>query len=49
MYSKHLDFPDAPVVDPTTPWQPAGTYFCNGPRLHEFLREMRKETFAKYE
>ena len=48
-YSKYLDFPDAKVVAPDTPWQPAGHYFSNGPRLREFLREMRKEAFSKYE
>lgn len=48
-YSKHLEFPDAPVVAPDTPWQPAGQFFSNGPRLREFLREMRKEAFSKYE
>ncbi|GAA5821069.1 hypothetical protein JCM11251_001947 [Rhodosporidiobolus azoricus] len=49
MYSKHLDFPDAPVVAPDTPWQPAGQFFCDGPRLKEFLQEMNRETFAKYD
>lgn len=46
---QYLDFPDAPVVAPETPYQPAGQFFTNGPRLGEFLREMRRETFAKYE
>ncbi|GAA5917560.1 hypothetical protein JCM5296_004356 [Sporobolomyces johnsonii] len=49
MYSKFLDFPDAEVVAPETPWQPAGQYMTNGPRLQEFLREMRRETFSKYD
>ncbi|SCZ90565.1 BZ3500_MvSof-1268-A1-R1_Chr9g10881 [Microbotryum saponariae] len=49
MYSKFIEFPDAPVVDPTTPWQPAPHYFSNGPRLHEFLKEMYEETFSKYD
>ncbi|GAA5864103.1 hypothetical protein JCM8547_005135 [Rhodosporidiobolus lusitaniae] len=49
MYSKYLDFPDAPVVAHGTPYQPAGQFFCNGPRLHEFLRELRQETFSKYD
>ncbi|POY75562.1 hypothetical protein BMF94_1465 [Rhodotorula taiwanensis] len=48
-YSKHVDFPDAPVVAPNTPWQPAADYMTNGPRLHEFLREMRKEAFDHYD
>ncbi|BGP40929.1 hypothetical protein JCM10449v2_004894 [Rhodotorula kratochvilovae] len=49
MYSKYLEFPDAEVVAPETPWQPAGQFFSNGPRLREFLQEIRKETFAKYD
>ncbi|KZT58229.1 glycoside hydrolase family 13 protein [Calocera cornea HHB12733] len=49
MYSKYLDFPDAEVVDPSTPWQPADKYYSNGPRLHEFLKEMHRECFSKYD
>lgn len=40
MYSKLQDFPDAPVTDPKAKYQPAGLLYCNGPRMHEFLREM---------
>lgn len=40
MYSKPLDYPDAPIVDPKAPCQPAGLIYCNGPRMHEFLSEM---------
>ncbi|KAJ4289379.1 hypothetical protein N0V88_006857 [Collariella sp. IMI 366227] len=40
MYSKPPGLPDAPIVDPTTPYQPAGMVYCNGPRMHEFLSEM---------
>ncbi|KAL3459172.1 glycoside hydrolase superfamily [Aspergillus heterothallicus] len=47
MYSKPPAFPDAPVVDPTTPHQPGSALFCNGPRMHEFLGEM-SEIFSKY-
>ncbi|KAM0750303.1 alpha amylase [Meredithblackwellia eburnea MCA 4105] len=47
MYSKYTDWPQAPIVDPETPWQPAGDFFSNGPRLHEFLRMMNAE-FAPY-
>ncbi|KAJ8097648.1 glycoside hydrolase superfamily [Lipomyces tetrasporus] len=49
MYSKRLDFPDAPVVEPDTPWQPAYDLICNGPRMHEFLREMNYEVLSKYD
>lgn len=34
---------------PGAPYQPANQYFCNGPRLHEFLKELNKECFSKYE
>ncbi|KAL2133062.1 hypothetical protein VTI74DRAFT_2966 [Chaetomium olivicolor] len=40
MYSKPPGLPDAPVIDPTTPYQPAGMIYCNGPRMHEYLSEM---------
>ncbi|CEL10316.1 Putative Alpha-glucosidase (Fragment) [Aspergillus calidoustus] len=40
MYSKPPAFPDAPIVDPSMPYQPASALFCNGPRMHEFLDEM---------
>ncbi|KAK9316497.1 glycoside hydrolase superfamily [Lipomyces starkeyi] len=49
MYSKRLDFPDAHVVEPETPWQPAYELICNGPRMHEFLREMNDEVLSKYD
>ncbi|KAL2255051.1 hypothetical protein VTK26DRAFT_4248 [Humicola hyalothermophila] len=40
MYSKPPGMPDAPVVDPSTPYQPAGLVYCNGPRMHEYLGEI---------
>lgn len=40
MYSKPQDYPDAPIVDPSTFAQPAHMHYCNGPRMHEFLGEM---------
>lgn len=40
MYSKPLDYPDAPIIDPKATTQPAGPIYCNGPRMHEFLSEM---------
>jgi oligo-1,6-glucosidase len=42
MYSKPPGLPDAPVVDPSSPYQPAGLVYCNGPRMHEFLGEMNE-------
>jgi alpha-glucosidase len=39
-YSKHTSFPDAPIIDPTSYTQPAPQFWCNGPRIHEFIREL---------
>ncbi|KAL8284186.1 hypothetical protein RQP46_004935 [Phenoliferia psychrophenolica] len=47
-FSKHLDFPDAEVVDPNNPCQPARHYFNNGPRIHEFIAEMKEKAFKPY-
>ncbi|KAM0790381.1 hypothetical protein ACM66B_003263 [Microbotryomycetes sp. NB124-2] len=49
MYSKRLNFPDAPITDARAQWQPAPEMFSNGPRLHEFLQEMHDECFSKYD
>ncbi|KAJ5151094.1 Alpha-glucosidase [Penicillium canariense] len=40
MYSKDQSFRDAPVIDCRLEWQPAASLYCNGPRIHEFLKEM---------
>ncbi|CDU25219.1 probable alpha-glucosidase (maltase) [Sporisorium scitamineum] len=48
LYSKPMDFPDAPITDPNAEWQIADDVFCNGPRMHEYLQEMGA-IFAKYD
>lgn len=48
MYSKPMDFPDAPVIDPKTEHQPAFHLFCDGPQLEDYLREIGK-VFAQYD
>lgn len=40
MYSKPMDFPDAPITDPGAETQPAGMLYCNGPMMHTWLKEM---------
>lgn len=40
MYSKPMDFPDAPITDPGAETQPAGMVYCNGPEMHKYLKEM---------
>lgn len=40
--SKDQRFPDAPVTDSTSPWQHGCMYYANGPRLHEYLKDVGK-------
>ena len=47
-YSKVLPFCDAALTDPKSEWQPAAENWCNGPRIHEFIREMNEEVLSKY-
>ncbi|CAD6503218.1 BgTH12-02886 [Blumeria graminis f. sp. triticale] len=47
MYSKVTDYPDAPIVNKGFA-QPATKFFCNGPRIHEFLRELNT-VLSKYD
>ncbi|PWN30233.1 glycoside hydrolase [Jaminaea rosea] len=48
MYSKPMDFPDAPVIDKDVEHQPAFHLFCDGPQLEDYLREIGK-VFAQYD
>ncbi|KAK4205579.1 putative alpha-glucosidase [Triangularia verruculosa] len=47
-YSKRTDFPDAPITFPGQPNQPAPEMWCNGPRIHEFIREMQEKVLTPY-
>ena len=49
LISKVQDFPDAEVVVPDHKYQPGYKFYANGPRLHEFLKEMHREVLAKYD
>jgi len=49
MYSKDTRFEDVEVTDPALEFQPAFHKFSNGPRLHEFLKEMKAVAFSKYD
>jgi len=49
MYSKGNELPDAPTHDPTTELQFDPHLFCNGPRMHEFLREMNSKALKDYD
>ncbi|KAL0943506.1 maltase [Colletotrichum truncatum] len=48
LMSKHPDLPDAPVTLPDQEFQPGAMYFASGPRMHEYIREMREKVFDKY-
>ena len=47
-YSKRTEYVDVPVTEPDSPHQPAPEMWCNGPRIHEFIREMREKALAPY-
>ena len=49
LYSKDQAYPDAPIVDHNSPWQSGIAYFVNGPRIHEYLREMYDKVLSKYD
>lgn len=44
--SKYTDFPD---YDESLGKYPLGEYHTNGPKLHQYLREMNKEVLSKYD
>ena len=46
-YSKDIAFPDAPIKEPGEETQPAEQFYNNGPRIHEYLGEM-KNVFDRY-
>ncbi len=48
MISKVPGLPDAPLTHPG-PYQNAGMHYLNGPRLLEFLGEMKREVLAHYD
>ena len=48
MLSKAPGLPDAPVVT-DAPYQFGGQYFINGPRLMEFLLEMKEKVLSRYD
>lgn len=48
-YSKGLEFLDAPIIDPGHYDQPAWQFYANGPRIHEFLREMNDQVLSHYD
>ncbi|WYZ40043.1 hypothetical protein EsH8_IV_000384 [Colletotrichum jinshuiense] len=49
MYSKGVEFKDAPIMNKNAYEQPAYMIYCNGPRIHEFLREMNAKVLNNYD
>ncbi|EQB56332.1 alpha amylase [Colletotrichum gloeosporioides Cg-14] len=49
MYSKGVEYRDAPIVNKNAFEQPAFMIYCNGPRIHEFLREMNNKVLNHYD
>jgi alpha-glucosidase len=49
LMSKHPDLPDAPISRPGAEFQPGDKYFASGPRMHEYIREMREKVLDKYD
>ncbi|KAG9194830.1 oligo-1,6-glucosidase [Alternaria panax] len=49
LISKVQTFPDADVSVKNNKYQPGAKYYANGPRLHEWLKELRREVLSKYD
>ncbi|KIK92345.1 glycoside hydrolase family 13 protein [Paxillus rubicundulus Ve08.2h10] len=47
--SKTEGLPDAPVVDDSQYYQAASMYFANGPRVHEYIKEMHTEVLSHHD
>ncbi|KAI5856767.1 glycoside hydrolase family 13 protein [Durotheca rogersii] len=47
-YSKNTAYADVPITVPGSPYQPAPEMWCNGPRIHEFIHEMRSKVLDPY-
>lgn len=49
LISKVQTFPDADPVLLDHRYQPGSKYYVNGPRLHEYLKEMNRQVLSKYD
>lgn len=49
LISKDQQFPDAePVLGPDSRYHPGSKYYVNGPRMHEYLQEIKHEVLEKH-
>ncbi|GLB36830.1 putative alpha-amylase domain containing protein [Lyophyllum shimeji] len=49
LISKADGLPDAPISDPEQEYQLASTLFANGPRAHEYIKEMHEKVLYKHD
>ncbi|CAI6342227.1 unnamed protein product [Periconia digitata] len=49
LISKVQEYPDAEVTVPSNKYQPGDKFFANGPRLHEYLKEINQKVLSKYD
>ncbi|KAF2029621.1 glycoside hydrolase [Setomelanomma holmii] len=49
LISKVQTYADAEVNVKNNKYQPGDKFYANGPRLHEYLKEIRKEVLSKYD
>ncbi|EIN06497.1 glycoside hydrolase family 13 protein [Punctularia strigosozonata HHB-11173 SS5] len=49
LISKVPGLPDAPITDLEGKYQVASMFYANGPRVHEFLQEMRQKVLSSYD
>lgn len=48
LMSKHPDLPDGNVVN-DEPYQSGAEFFASGPKMHDYIREIRTEVLDKYD
>lgn len=48
LMSKHPDLPDGEITCPDEEYQSGDKWFASGPRMHEYLQELRTKVFDAY-
>ena len=48
LYSKDVSFPDAKILEPDAETQFPFEHCLNGPRIHEFLKEIQRDVLNKH-
>lgn len=49
LMSKHPDLPDGEITCPDEEYQSGDKWFASGPRMHEYLQEIRTKVFDAYD